>query len=197
MAQPWKFGRLATVAFMGAVVATICDGVHAFTGALSYPEPAMGIQAWWVFPGFCVAFMAIMVLYRVLTQLLAGVTPVEKSTSPGNARAFVETLTYFALVYFASGVGNEYTTTLLIIFTVLFVVRLATTYEPMWLLILATLLAIGGIAVEGALAAFGLVTYRVEEIFYVPWWLGGLYLHGAFAVRESMRYIYYREDSTT
>ena len=41
--------------------------------------------------------------------------------------------------------------------------------------------------VSSSLGSLAMVAYREAEIFHVPWWLGGLYAHGAFALRESMR----------
>jgi hypothetical protein len=35
----------------------------------------------------------------------------------------------------------------------------------------------------------GDVAYRAPEIFHVPWWLGGLYLHGAFVVLQIVRHV--------
>ena len=53
-------------------------------------------------------------------------------------------------------------------------------------------LAVAGILVEGTLHQFGLVSYREPEIYGVPWWLGGVYLHGAFLLREGMRFLVLR-----
>jgi hypothetical protein len=56
---------------------------------------------------------------------------------------------------------------------------------------LAISMAIGGMFAEGVLSAAGWVTYRYVDVFYVPFWLGGLYVHGAFALREGLRYFVY------
>lgn len=57
---------------------------------------------------------------------------------------------------------------------------------------LAVIMGIGGMLAEGLMSHFGQVTYRHVDFFYVPFWLGGLYMHGAFALRESMRFFVYR-----
>ena len=51
-----KLIKFLPFALLGAIVATICDANHVFTGALSYPKPFLFGQAWFVFPGFVVAF---------------------------------------------------------------------------------------------------------------------------------------------
>lgn len=185
---------LIPLALMGAVAATICDANHAYTGALLYPDAGkVGIQAWWVFPGFFVAFSVMGAGYVALARALRGSMKAEESSSPGSLRAMVEAMTAFMMVYLASGLGNAFPTLLNFTFLGLFVVRLLATYERGWLLFIAVMLAIGGMFVEGALSHFDLVAYAHQDIFYVPWWLGGVYLHGAFALREGVRFWVYRE----
>jgi len=48
--------------------------------------------------------------------------------------------------------------------------------------------------VEGVFAAAGLMDYRYFDVFHVPFWLGGLYVHGAFALREGLRFFVYDEN---
>jgi hypothetical protein len=71
-------------------------------------------------------------------------------------------------------------------------VRWLFSYDRLWLFILAVLMAVGGMIAEGLLSAAGMVTYHYVDVFYVPFWLGGLYLHGAFALREGMRFFVYK-----
>lgn len=182
------------LALMGAVVATICDANHVFTGALAYPdEGKIGIQAWWVFPGFFVAFLVMGVLYKALADALPEKMSAEKSASPGSLGAMVEALSAFMMVYLASGFGNAYPVLLNLTFLALFVVRLLATYERAFLLVIAIPLAIDGMVVEAILGHFGLVAYAHQDIFYVPFWLGGVYLHGAFALREAARFFLFRD----
>lgn len=185
-------GGIALLALVGAAVATLCDLNHAYTGALSYPHPEVWIQPWWSFPGFFVAFVVMGVTYLYLAPLLSKTAPSEQSRAAGTARELVEALCAFALVYLASGFGHEHPLLLSALFYGIFLVRLLFTYERRWLLIVALILAVGGMVGEGLLSAFGLVSYAHQDIFYVPWWLGGLYVHGAFALREGMRAFVYR-----
>lgn len=108
-----------------------------------------------------------------------------------------ESLAAFFAIYLMSGFGNAHPVLLALIFYGLFVLRWAFTYDKSWLLFLATLMAVGGMLAEGTLGAFDLVSYRHQDIFYLSWWLGGLYMHGAFALRDGMRYCLYRKERLT
>lgn len=125
--------------------------------------------------------------YLSLTPLLSKYISIQQSTSQGNFEQLTTDLTYFMLAYLLSGFGNFHPTLLCIIFYGVFLVRFIFSYEKVWLLILAILLAIGGMFFEGVLAEFRLVQYREPDIFNVPYWLGGVYMIGAFALRSGMR----------
>lgn len=181
-----------SLAVLGAIVATLCDANHVFTHTLSYPSSFVAGQAWWVFPGFFLAFATMGVTYFFLTNALRTRLPLATSQSAGNAQAMMETLAAFAMVYLVSGFGNEHLVLLSLIFYGTFVLRWAVSYDRQWLLLLAVIMGIGGMFAEGLMSHFGQVTYRHVDVFYVPFWLGGLYMHGAFALRESMRFFVYR-----
>lgn len=184
--------RLLPLALLAALIATLCDANHVHTGTLSYPEPFLFGQAWWVYPGFVGAFLTMGFCYLQMTARLANRLPVAQSTAPGNLRDFAEAVIAFALVYLLSGFGNAEPVLLSVIFYGTFALRLLATYERGWLLVLAVVMAIGGMFAEGTLSAVGGVNYRHVDIYHVPWWLGGLYMHGAFALREGMRFMVYR-----
>ena len=128
----------------------------------------------------------------ILSHLLFKKISVSQSTSKGSYQNLVTDLTYFGLAYLMSGFGNFHPTLLCFIFYGIFIIRLVFDCEKAWLLILAILLAIGGMFFEGLLAKLGLVKYRVEDIFNVPYWLGGVYMMGAFALRSGMRALVYQ-----
>lgn len=185
------YAAMLPLALLGAILATFCDAMHVHTATLTYPDPWLFNQAVWVLPGFFVAFMSMAVAYLWLIRLLPAGLPHEMSVSPGDVRSVVETMTTFALVYLLSGFGSREPALLAAVFYIAFVIRLAFTYEKSFLLLTALVLAPAGMFAEGALAALGLVHYRLPEIFNVPWWLGALYMHGAFALREAMRFFVY------
>ncbi|HCF56995.1 MAG TPA: hypothetical protein DFS52_03235 [Myxococcales bacterium] len=187
-----KVSGVLLFALLAAVAATLCDANHVYTHTLSYPAPLFAGQAWWVFPGFFLAFGFMGVTYVALARPLQSVLQIEKSRSTGHAVAFIDNLVAFVLVYLLSGFGNESPRLLELIFFGTFALRLAATYERAWVLLLAMLLAVGGMFAEGLLSLFGQVTYRHVDVFGVPCWLGGLYMHGAFALRESIRFFVYK-----
>ncbi len=179
---------VATLALLGAVVATFCDAIHVHTGTLAYPDPWLFNQAFWVFPLFFLAFVIMAGGYYLAAGWLPAAITRDLSTAPGNLQPCVETMTTFALVYLLSGFGNQEPALLSAVFYGAFVIRLAFTYEKLFLLLLALVLAIAGTFAEGFLAVLDLVHYRQPEVYHVPFWLGALYMHGAFALREGMRF---------
>jgi hypothetical protein len=189
------FSNIIRFALVGAVVATLGDANHVFTGALSYPKPFFFGQAAFVFPGFVVAFSIMAVNYLYAPSFFPKAVKNSASMSAGSFPAFVENLLFFMMVYLLSGFGNHEPKLLSVIFYGSFLIRLAFTYERMFILLFAIILGIGGMAVEGAMTQFDLVHYRQPEVFGVPYWLGGVYMHGALALREGMRYFVYQKIS--
>ena len=187
-----KNSGIIYVAVLGAVVATFCDKMHVLTGALYYPQPFINDQAWWVFPGFTVAFTAMGIVYLQMVKFLPANISRVFSTSPTGLKSMSESMLMFALFYILSGFGNESPLFLNLLFYGTFLIRLTLTQDKIFILILSVILGIGGTLGEGILSWFGLVYYTKPVIFLVPTWLGGLYFHGAFALRDSMRLFVYR-----
>ena len=185
---------IVLLSILAACIATICDVFHVYTHTLSYPDPLFLNQAWWVFPGFFIAFASMAINYLQLLPALSKVIPLQLSQSNGTLRNLVESLMLFVMVYLTSAFGNADPAMLSYIFYLTFFIRFIFSYERSFLLIIAILLAVGGMFFEGLLSYFGLVAYRHVDIFYVPWWLGGLYMHGAFALREGMRFFVFTKD---
>jgi hypothetical protein len=191
-----KYLPMLLLAIFAAVFATICDGVHVYTGTLSYPDPYFFKQGIFVFPGFVVAFFFMALVYSIVFAKLPDAVAKQISLSKGNFRDATESFSMFVLVYILSGFGHESLMFLNVVFYGLFFVRLAASYERTFILLLAIVLGIGGTLGEGLMAHNGLVAYSKPEIFYVPFWLGGLYMHGAFALRELMKYIVYSTSTS-
>lgn len=187
-----KTSGFVYLALVGALVATVCDANHVYTQTLSYPAPVFAGQAWWVFPGFFLAFIVMGVTSVWLANLCQPVMSVAASRSAGDVHAMVESFIAFVMVYLLSGFGNESPYLLALIFYGTFLLRLAATYERSWALLLALMLGAGGMVAEGLLSLSGQVAYRHVDVFGVPYWLGALYMHGALALRESLRLFVYR-----
>ncbi len=189
--------RLLPFSLIGAVVATLCDANHVLTETLSYPEPFLFGQAVFVFPGFFMAFTIMALNYHYVTSLFPKSVKKKASISSGEFPAFVESLLFFMMVYLLSGFGNYHPVLLSVIFFGSFFARLAFTYERTFILLFAILLGVGGMLVEGAMTQVDLVHYREPEMFGVPYWLGGVYMHGALALREGMRYFVYTNEKSS
>ncbi len=180
------------LALLGAAVATFCDAMHVFTHTLSYPKPFLYGQAAFVFPGFFGAFLIMGGAYRLLVRYLPQSVERAVSTSPGDQRELTESLISFALVYLLSAFGNHQPGLLAYIFYATALLRLTVSQDRTFMVILAVTLAVYGVLAEGAMTMANLVQYREPEIFGVPVWLGGLYMHGAFGLRAGMRWFVYR-----
>lgn len=185
--QPVRYFGMLQLALLGALIATFCDGVHVYTSTLVYPDPLWYGQPWWPFPMFTLAFLSMAITYRLVDLFMPASLVRSQSCAPGSTAALVETLLLFALVYMLSGFGNTSALFLCVLFYVSFAVRLWATYERGFLLLIAILLAIGGTLVEAGISAIGQVAYTRNDMIGVPLWLPGLYLHGAFALREGYR----------
>jgi hypothetical protein len=188
-----KFTGFLLFALLGAVITTLCDGVHIHTSTLVYAKSFLFHQAWWVFPGFVLAFLFMEYAYFHVANSLSSGISIQKSVSGGDARELIEAAMTFTLVYIFSGFGNFKPIFSSVILYGIFMVRWSFTYERSWLLLLAASMAVGGMFVEGLISAAHLMTYRQADVFHVPFWLGGLYMHGAFALREGMRYFIYKD----
>lgn len=182
--------KLLIFSTVGAIAATLCDLNHVYTGTLSYPQPFFFNQAWWVFLGFVIGFFTMAVGYYSVTSFLPKHL-IQYSTTFNNANVMIENLIMFMMVYLASGFGNHHPVLLSIIFYSTFLIRFLFTYERAFIFPLAIMLAISGMAVEGFITQLDLVHYRQPEIFGVPFWLGGVYMHGALCLREGMRFFVY------
>ena len=185
--QPIQPLGMLWLALLGALVATFCDAMHVQTGTLVYPNPVLFGQAWWPFLGFTLAFLWMSIVYRLLDRFLPPSIVRSFSTTSGSSAELAETLLLFAFVYLLSGFGNASPIFLSLLFYGAFVIRLAQARERVFLAVLSVLLALGGTFSEALLSALGMVSYTRFDFLGVPAWLPGLYLHGAFALRDGYR----------
>lgn len=191
MTTPAPLRRIVPVALMAAVFATFCDAVHVHTGTLTYTKPFLLGQSWSVLPSFFLVFVAMMLVYDRVFIMRAKAQDRSESASPGNLREAADSFLIFVLVYLMSGFGLGHEPLLNVVFYGAFLVRLRMTYERLFMATFALFLALAGMAGEGLLVVAGLVKYSHPDVFHVPFWLGGVYLHGALALREIMRALVY------
>lgn len=160
---------------------TLCDRFfHVSFGVLAYRDPLFTGQAWWVFPGFVFAAAS---MYLSARQLFVRHT---HSATPGQAGI---SLACFVAAYAASGLFLAWPHGLLIGFVATWLLRVAFSRDRAVTFVFGLILAVMGCLIEGLLMLSGDVAYSAPEIFHVPWWLGGLYLHGAFVVLQLVRLV--------
>ena len=185
------FIKILGLVFLAALISTLCDANHVYTGALSYSSPAFLNQAWWVFPNFLLAFTVMSVFYSLFSYVFPRILQDHFSFQAGTAAAFLDNTVFFVLCYLLSGFAHAYPNLLSLILYLSFGLRLTVTYERGFLFTMAVLMAFGGHVVEGSLAALGQMQYSEPQIYHVPYWLGALYMNGAFCLRESFRFFVY------
>jgi hypothetical protein len=161
------------IAIAGAIVCTVCDHLHVVTGVLVYPHPVFFQQAWWV-PALFAGASVVIVANAGLVRRLRGAAPLP-SPSPrqliADALAFV---TAYAFTAYGHGLPN-----LVLAVLVGFWAARALTSPP-WLALYSLLVAVGGSAFEGTWSALGFFHYLDPDVYHVPRWLPGIYLHVAF-----------------
>jgi hypothetical protein len=175
---------------VGAVAGTACDQIHLRCGVLSYAEPALFGQGWWVPFVFGLAGLAVvhapLALGRALLPPPASVAP-----SPEERRAVALAAVWFVAAYAATGLFHKQPLALALGLVALWGARVASRRPSGAELTFEALLAIGGalggVIVESTLSAAGLFQYGRQDLWRTPTWLPGLYLHGALLGRPITR----------
>lgn len=158
---------------------TLCDRFfHVSFGVLAYSNPTWTGQAWWVFPGFVGAAASMYLSAKALF--------LRHCRRPAT-RELVASVALFVAAYAASGLFLAWPRALLVGYVLAWLLRVALGRDRGATLVFGLVLAVIGCLVEGLLTLTGDVAYSAPEIFHVPWWLAGLYLHGAFVVLQVVR----------
>lgn len=172
---------LALVWLGVGLLLSLCDRFfHVSFGVLAYSHPLVTGQAWWVFPGFVGAAAGMYLGAKLL--FLDRTVPARPATIAGSLGLFVA-------AYAASGLFLAWPRELLVGYVVTWLLRVALAPERGAVFVFGLVLAAMGMVIEGLLMLTGDVAYSAPEIFHVPWWLGGLYLHGAFVVLRLVRLV--------
>lgn len=172
----------------GSALCTLCDQVHVRTGVLAYRVPALAGQAWWVPLVFVLAAGAGLALWAVLGRFDASVRR-DLQSGPRDVWGTREALfaaAWLVVIYGSSGFVQSRPHAAFAVYVALFMLRAWSLRAP-GVVTHALLFAAGGTAFEAALSATGAFWYTRPELFGVPVWLPGLYLHGTFVARAVMR----------
>jgi hypothetical protein len=168
----WR--RWLVVVVLGAVVATTGDHLHVVYGVLFYPHPALFQQAIWVLPLFAGATFAMIAGGEATRRAMRGASP------PGASLAEALLATgWFFVAYAFTAVAAEVPNVVLFVLVVTWLVRVAR--MPGWTFLFSLLSAVAGVASESTLSSLGGFAYTRPDLFAVPRWLPGLYLHAALA----------------
>lgn len=159
---------------------TLCDRFsHVQFGVLSYANPVLFGQDWWVWPNFTGAALGMYLGAKFAVVRFLSTTPTD------GQLAF--SLAWFVAAYFATGIFAGTPQLLLAGLVLAWLLRVAISADRPVVVAFALVLALAGCAIEGAISATGQFAYRDPEIFHVPYWLAGLYLNGSFVVLQIVR----------
>jgi hypothetical protein len=165
---------LALAACLGLLGAA-CDQVHVQSGLLSYPDPWLWDQAAWVPLNFAVLLTGLV----LVTIPLTGVAAARGVPEPGDRR-LVADLAWFVGAYGLSGlVAPDYPDALTIAYVAVWIPRIALRDDRMFLYPYGVALALAGCLVEAVEIELGWFSYADPDVIGVPFWLAGIYLHGA------------------
>jgi len=166
-------GAWATIAVMGAIICTICDHLHVINGVLSYPHVVFWGEAWWVPLLFATASVVIVANARVVRRVLGGAVLPWPTVGRvlGGGLAFVTAYAFTAY-------GHAQPDVVLWVLVGFWAARALTV--PGWVVIYSIVVAVGGSAFEGTWSMLGFFHYHHPDVYGVPRWLPGIYLHVAF-----------------
>jgi hypothetical protein len=170
------------IVIAGGVGLTLCDQMHVHAGVLSYPasDPRLAGQSWWV----GLQFIAFAVLILLAASAVARVRP-----RPATGWNVVHAVAWFVGAYAATAVFWHHPRVLAILLGLSWLDRVALRPDRWPLIVFSVGVAVAGTLYEGALAGAGGFAYHHHDFFHVPFWLPGLYLHGALLAVAVVRYV--------
>ena len=162
---------LARAALFGAVVGTLLDGAHTWSGTTAYPDPVMWRAAWWAPLTFALAYALEASLYTWARQ--------RSGRPPVTAAVRWTCAAVFAGLYVASGflpVSNP--AKLAVLLAGAGALWAATDRTPQTLAVAAAAAVIGP-GTEITLVHLGLFAHLQPDVWGIPLWLPALYLASA------------------
>lgn len=170
--------RLLFWGLAGGLVAIPLDALHVVTGVLTYKDPVLGLQDWWVIPLFVGAGIVLGFSHRHVATPLSAQTP----TSVPLSAAFLG-LAALVFAYGSSGILQTWPVVALVVYVGVFVVAVVAVDRRARasLLLHGIGAAIVGPAVEIAISSTGAFTYAHPDVAGVALWLPGIYLNAAVA----------------
>ena len=178
-------GWLGLTAGLGLLGAA-CDQIHVQSGLLAYPDPLLWDQAAWVPLNFAVLLTALVVVSRPVALVAAA-----RGLPAPSAGLLAADLAWFVGAYGLSGlVGPDAPATLAVIYAAVWLPRVLLRPERGLLVPYGLALALAGCTVEAVEIELGLFAYSDPDVAGVPWWLAGIYLHGAPLALDVVRRVH-------
>jgi hypothetical protein len=166
--------RWIILAFVGAIVCTVGDHLHATHDVLVYAHVFLWQQAWWV-PLLFGAASVVAVLGATPLRRLLGSRDEPAPTARQIAGDGIAFATAYGFTSFAPATTPNVTLALLFAWWLARVVR----SRPAWLIVYSLLMAVAGTLFEAAWSALGFFHYLHPDFLGVTRWLPGIYLHAA------------------
>jgi hypothetical protein len=171
--------KLAGAALVGAVLCTVCDHLHATNDVLSYPDPFVSSQSWWVPFLFFGASLASITGVGTVRKLLAG----KAVGKPGLFRLTSDGIA-FVTAYAFTAYGHTLPNVVLAVLALWWVARMLALAEidaaaVRWVVLFSLVTAVVGTGFEASWSALGFFHYHHADLVGVPRWLPGIYLHVA------------------
>jgi hypothetical protein len=174
MRFPRAVAWLALAVCLGLLGAA-CDQFHVQSGLLSYPDPWLWDQAAWVPLNFAVLLTALVAAAIPLGRIAAG----RGVPEPGAGRLAAD-FAWFVGMYGLSGLmAPDEPGLLAVAYVALWLPRIALRQDRSVLFPFGIALALAGCGVEAIEIELGWFSYADPDVAGVPFWLAGIYLHGA------------------
>ena len=181
--MPRAIPLILAVFVASCLVGPALDQIHVIGGALSYADPWLLDQAWWVAPQFGLAFAAICAI-SFAAQLRFGSPP----TPPVPSARIAVQVAWFVGAYLVTGAWWERPWLVVALLAVALVVRMAADRPDAATTRTIVLLALAGSLYEATLSSIpGTFDYAHTSGAPVPVWLPLLYAHGAPLLRSFTR----------
>lgn len=174
---------LARLALFGAVVGSVLDGLHTFSGTTSYPDPVFLRAAWWIPITFAAGYALEGVLYT------AGRHARNRPHLPASRRWLCAFL--FVGLYACSGFLPVANPTKLLLLLVGAVALWGTFDRSRETVVVAVVAALVGPATEMMLVRLGLFAHLQPDVLGVPMWLPALYLASAAGIGPLLAWVGY------
>lgn len=161
--------KLLLLIVSGGIGLAACDQIHVQFDVLKYFHKGPWGQAWWVAPQFVLATFLMYI----------GAVFFKKEKEVFELRNLFFGILWFGGAYFASGLFSSRPYFLAFAYSIVWVFRIFAAREKRTLVAFSLLLAVAGTTAEALISYAGFFAYTRPDVFLVPIWLPGLYLHGA------------------